>query len=141
MKKIVSAILVTVLVLALGSAAYAYADYGIVVTQNPAGGTWAEGSDASFYAGAQYYSTMEWAFADPCGIEHPVKEFLEMVPGVTVEGEYTTMLTIHNVTDDLDGWAVFCRFHSSIDNTKTRWAFIHVADAVPVYGVNPYLGY
>lgn len=141
MKKIISALLAAVLVLALGTAAYAYADYGIVVTQNPLSGTWAEGENATFSAGAQYYSTMEWTFVDPCGCEHAVQEFLEMVPGVTVEGEYTTMLTIRNVNSDLDGWAVFCGFHSNIDNAKSSWAFIKVSDAVPAYRVNPYWGY
>ena len=138
MKKLVSSILALILVVSAGAVAFAYAEYGIVVTRNPLGGTWAAGETAVFEAEARYYSTMDWVFADPCGIEHSAQEFCELVPGVTVTGECTSMLTIGNVSADLDGWAVYCSFHSSIDNAKTSWAFIRVVDQVPIYGMSPY---
>lgn len=138
MKKLVCLILAVVMLLAAGSVAFAYAEYGIVVTRNPSSGTWAEGETASFEADAQYYSTMDWTFVDPCGIEHSVQEFCEMVPDITVTGEYSSMLSLGSVSADLDGWAVYCSFHSNIDNAKTSWAFIRVVDQVPVYGVPPY---
>ena len=43
-----------------------------------------------------------------------------------------------NIFADLDGWAVYCSFHSNIDNAKTSWAFIRVVDQVPIYGMSPY---
>ena len=46
------------------------------------------------------------------------------------------MLTIHNLDSELNDWAVFCSFHSDIDNSSTKWAFIKVVDAVPTYGMN-----
>lgn len=138
MKKLVSAILVVVLVLALGAAAYA--DYGIVVTRNPVSGTFAAGETACFDVSAQYYSTLDWTFVDPCGGEHSVQEFRSIFPDIFVYGEDTTMLTVSNLSTELDGWAVFCSFHSNIDNARTSWAFFSVADSVPAYGMIPYLG-
>lgn len=144
MKRLVSAVMVVVLVLALSAAAcadYGIGSYGIVITRNPYSGTWAEGESAWFEACAQYYSTMEWTFVDPCGTEHSAQEFRKLFPDVTVEGENTTMLTIHNLNSELNDWAVYCSFHSDIDNSSTKWAFIKVADAVPNYGVDPYPNY
>lgn len=131
MKKTVSIILVLVLLLALS--AVAYADYGILVTKHPTDETHTEGETAWFVSGAQYYNTLDWSFVDPSGREYSVKEFRGMFPYVTVEGENTTTLKVHNLTAELNGWAVFCNFHSDNDNAKTNWAFFHVNAYVPTY--------
>lgn len=141
MKKLVSAAMIIVLILLFGAAAcadYGIGNYGIVITRNPYSGTWAEGESAWFEACAQYYSTADWSFVDPCGIEHSVQDFCRLFPDVTVEGDNTTMLTIHNLNSELNDWAVFCSFHSDIDNSSSKWAFIYVTDAVPMYGMNQY---
>ncbi len=138
MKRIVSALLILVLVLALG--AIAYADYGIVVTKHPTDETRTAGGTAWFVSGAQFYETLDWTFVDPTGHEYTVQQFRNMFPYVTVEGEYSTNLTVRNLSLELNGWAVFCNFHSSADNAKTNWAFFHVntytapAYAAPSYG-------
>lgn len=137
MKKLISVLLSVVLILALGAAAYA--DYGIVITRNPKSGTWAAGESAWFEAGAQYYSTLDWTFADPCGNEHSVEEFRMLFPEVIVDGENTSMLTVSRLTEELNDWAVFCSFHSDIDNAQTSWAFFKVTEPVPGFAVvNPY---
>ncbi len=145
MKKLISAMLIVMLALPVTLTAYA-SNYGIVITRNPYSGTWAEGESAWFEACAQYYSTMEWIFVDPCGTEYTAQEFCRLFPDVTVEGENTTWLTIDNLNSELNDWAVFCSFHSDIDNSSTKWAFISVTETVPAYGVsqygvNPYAGY
>ena len=114
MKKVVSVVLVLVLVLALG--AVAHADFGIVVTKHPTDETRAVGETAWFVSGAQYYTSMDWSFVDPSGRTYTVNEFRNMFPTVTVEGEFTTTLTVKNLSMELNGWAVFCNFHSSGDN-------------------------
>ena len=139
MKKFVSALLAVVLVLTLG--AVAYADYGIVVNRNPVSGTFAAGESACFDVSAKYYSTLDWTFVDPCGGEHSVQEFRSLFPSVFVFGENTTMLTVSNLSTELDDWAVFCSFHSDIDNAKTNWAFFNVVDSLPTYSINPYMAY
>ena len=126
MKNVASVLLVLVLILALGGAAYA--DYGITVTRHPQDEIRAAGETVWFDAGAQFYDTADWTFVDPCGGEHTALEFRGMFPSVTVEGENTTNLTVGNLSTELNGWAVFCSFHSSIDNAKTNWAFFHVTD-------------
>ena len=124
MKRAVSAALVLILVLSLG--ANAFADYGILVTKHPTNGICMAGETVSFVADAQYYNTLNWTFVDPCGKEYSVAEFRNLFPDLTVEGEYTTMLTIRNPSSELNGWAVFCNFHSVIDNARTNWGFFYV---------------
>ena len=131
MKKTVSVIVVLVMLLALS--AVAYADYGILVTKHPTDETRTEGETAWFVSGAQYYNTLDWTFVGPSGREYNVKEFRSMFPYVTVEGENTTTLTVRNLSTDLNGWAVYCSFHSDNDNAKTNWAFFHVYAYVPTY--------
>ena len=137
MKKVVSVVLVLVLVLALG--AVAHADFGIVVTKHPTDETRAVGETAWFVSGAQYYTSMDWSFVDPSGRTYTVNEFRNMFPTVTVEGEFTTTLTVKNLSMELNGWAVFCNFHSSGDNASTNWGFFHVnPSVVPTYTAPTY---
>ena len=131
MKKVVSIFSILTLILALG--AVACADYGILVTKHPTDETRTEGETAWFVSGAQYYDTVDWTFVGPSGREYTVREFRNMFPYVSVEGENSTNLTVRNVSTDLNGWAVFCNFHSSNDNAKTNWAFFHVYAYVPNY--------
>ena len=132
MEKTISVVLVLVLILALS--ATAFADYGIVVTKNPTDETRTSGETAWFVSEAQYYTTLDWTFVDPAGREYTVQEFRNMFPYITVDGEYTTNLTVRNLSTDLNGWAVFCSFHSNMDNAKTSWAFFHVnAYSAPSY--------
>lgn len=128
MKKTVSLILALIFALSLGG--IASADYGIVVTRHPIDGTCIAGETACFFSEAQYYNSMEWTFVDPCGKEYSVSEFRNMFPYLTVEGEYSTMLSVGNTSIELNGWAVFCNFHSAIDNASTNWGFFHVSESV-----------
>ena len=135
MKKAVSVILVLILVLSLGASAFA--DYGILVTRHPCDGNCMAGDTVCFVADARYYGSVEWIFVDPCGTEYSVPEFLNIFPYLTVEGEYTNILTVRNTGTELNGWAVFCRFHSNIDNASTNWGFFHVNDyTAPFYTIS-----
>ena len=137
MKKAVSVLLALVLVQAFS--ATAFADYGIVVTGHPADETRMEGETAWFVSSAKYYTTSDWSFVDPSGRTYTAEEFRSVFPSVIVEGEHTTMLTVGNLNMDLNGWAVFCSFHSSGDNASTNWAFFHVdACPAPAYTVPSY---
>lgn len=137
MKKAFSAVLVIILILAFS--AIACADYGILVTRHPTDGICMAGETVWFTADAQYYSSLDWTFVDPCGTEYSTSEFLCMFPFLTVEGEHTTMLTVRNVSPELNGWAVFCSFHSAVDNAKTNWGFFHVNEyTVPSFAAPAY---
>ncbi len=129
MKKAVSAILVLLLALSLG--ATAFAEYGILVTRHPTDCNCMSGETVCFVSDAKYYSSVDWTFVDPCGTEYSVPEFRNMFPYMSVEGEHTTMLTIRNPGTELNGWAVFCRFHSDIDNASTNWGFFNINEYAP----------
>ncbi len=110
-----------------------------MVTKHPTDETRAVGETAWFVSGAQYYSSLDWSFVDPSGRTYTSAEFRNMFPYVTVEGEYTTTLTVRNLNMELNGWAVFCGFHSNGDNASTNWAFFHVnAYAAPSYTAPTY---
>ena len=144
MKKAVSVILVLILVMSF--APMASADYGILVTRHPSDATCMEGGATWFVSDAQYYSNLDWTFVDPCGTEYSAPEFLSIFPYLTIEGEYTTTLTVGNLSPELNGWAVFCNFHSAVDNARTNWGFFHVDEyATPNYvapdNISPFYNY
>ena len=105
MKKLVSILLVIGIILSLGAAAFAEA-VGITVTRNPVSVSCRAGEMAWFYANADSYETVD---------------------------ENSTSLSVSNVPVEMDGWAVCCRFHNSIDNAGTQWAFFSVSEA-PAFG-------
>ena len=125
MKKLVSAVLVFLMVLTVSTVSFA--DYGIVVTANPKSEAHFAGETACLSAGANFYSTVDWSFVTPSGMELSAQEFRSLFPDVTVEGENTTFLTLRNLSPELNEWAVVCNFHSSIDNAHTSWAFLYVS--------------
>ena len=129
MKKLVSAVLVFLMVLTVSTAAFA--EYGIVVTSNPKSETHLAGETACFSADANFYSMVDWSFITPSGMEFSAQEFRSMFPEVYVDGENTTLLTLRNLSPELNEWAVVCNFHNSIDNAHTSWAFLYVS---PTYG-------
>ena len=78
MKKTVTVVLILILALSLGT--IACADYGILVTKHPADGICMAGETVWFEANAQYYSSLDWTFVDPCGTEYAASEFRSMFP-------------------------------------------------------------
>lgn len=132
MKKIVSVLMVLALVMSLGAVSYADGDLGvtgITVTRNPVSMTCRAGETAWFSASASTFETVDWTFVAPSGAAVSVQEFRNFFPEVIVGGEYTTNLTVSNLSAALNGWAVFCSFHNSIDNASTQWAFFGVYDS------------
>ena len=132
MKKLVSILLVIGIILSLGAAAFAEA-VGITVTRNPVSVSCRAGEMAWFYANADSYETVAWSFIAPSGLEVSLSEFRSLFPIAIVAGENSTSLSVSNVPVEMDGWAVCCRFHNSIDNASTQWAFFSVSEA-PAFG-------
>ena len=141
MKKLTTIILVLVMVLAL--TAGAFADSGIVVTKNPTDENRTVGGTAWFVSGASGYDTLSWMFTDPVGKEYTVQEFRSFFPFATVEGEYTTNLTIRNLDTSMTGWSVYCSFANANGSAETIHASLRVSAYVaptvtePVYN-GPY---
>lgn len=132
MKKFTSVVLVLVLVLALG--ATAFADSGIYITKNPTDEVRSAGGTAWFVSGAANYSSLSWTFMSPDGAKYSVQEFRGRFPYATVEGEFTTNLTIRNLDTEMNGWGVFCTFSNAYGPTDTAMAFLYVSAYVaPTY--------
>ena len=137
MKKLVSVVLVLVMVLALG--ATAFADTGIYVTKNPTDEVRTAGGTAWFISGATNYNTLSWTFMSPDGTKYSVQDFKTRFPYATVEGEYTTTLTVRNLNTDMNRWGVFCTFSNNNGSTDTAMAFLYVsAYAAPTYSQPAY---
>ena len=117
MKKLVSVVLVLVMVLALGVTAFA--DTGIYVTKHPTDEVRAAGGTAWFISGATNYNTLSWTFMSPDGTKYSVQDFRTRFPYATVEGEYTTTLTVRNLNTDMNRWGVFCTFSNNNDTVAT----------------------
>ena len=62
----------------------------------------------------------------PDGTKCSVQEFRDRFPYTTVEGEYTTTLTIRNLGTDMNGWAVYCTFFNGETEVSTTLAFLYV---------------
>ncbi len=139
MKKFVSAVLVLVMVLALG--ATAFADTGIYVTKNPTDEVRAEGGTAWFVSGAMNYNTLSWTFISLDGTKYSVQDFRTRFPYATVEGEYTTTLTVRNLGTEMNGWGVFCTFSNNNGPTDTAMAFLYVSAYVATYSAPVNDGY
>ena len=137
MKKVVSIVLVLVLALALG--ATAFADSGVPITKNPTDEVRNASGTAWFVSGAYNYNSLEWKFMDPNGTFYTVQEFRNRFPYATVEGEYTTNLTIRNLGTDMNGYGVICTFYNNNGPTDTAMAFLYVSPyAAPTYTTPTY---
>ena len=128
MKKAVSVILVLVMILALS--AVAFADSGITVTKNPTNEVRTAGATAWFVSGASSYTSLSWTFLSPEGIRYSVQDFRNRFPYASVEGEYSTTLTIRNLNTDMNNWGAFCTFYSGSASASTAVAYMYVSAAV-----------
>ena len=132
MKKAVSVVLVLVMVLTLGVTAFA--DSGIMITKHPTNEVRTAGGTAWFVSGAASYNSLTWTFQAPDGTQYSVQDFRTRFPYATVEGEYSTTLTIRNLGTDMNGWGVFCSFYNNEGPIDTAMAFLYVSAYVaPTY--------
>ena len=70
-----------------------------------------------------------WHFVSPDGAtDVQYDEAGKLFPGVQIiHGEYSTM-QLKNITKDLDGWKVYCRYSNKAGYTDTEMAKITVTD-------------
>ena len=133
MKKLISVTLILVLVLSLG--ATAFADSGITVTKSPTDEVRSAGNTAWFVSGAYGYSSLNWKFMTPGGEFFSVQDFRSRFPYASVEGEYTTTLTIRNLGTEMNGLGVLCSFSGNGGAVDAQMAFLYVSPcySAPVY--------
>ena len=125
MKKLISVVLVLVLVLSVGTMAFADSK-AINITKSPTDEVRLAGGIAYFTSDANGYSKLAWNFESPDKKAVTVEEFRTRFPYAVVEGENTTTLTVKNVGADMNGWAVFCTFSNGETEVNTTLAFFYV---------------
>ena len=125
MKRLISVVLVLVLVLSVGTLAFAD-NKAINVTKSPTDEVRLAGGIAYFTSAATGYDKLTWNFESPDKKAVTVKEFQTRFPYAVVEGENTTTLTVKNVSADMNGWAVYCTFFNGETQVSTTLAFLYV---------------
>ena len=125
MKRLISVVLVLVLVLSVGTMAFADSK-AINITKNPTDEVRLAGGIAYFTSDANGYSKLAWNFESPDKKAVTVEEFKTRFPYAVVEGENTTTLTVKNLSTDMNGWAVYCTFFNGETEVSTTLAFFYV---------------
>ena len=125
MKKLISVVLILVLVLSVGTMAFADGK-AINITKNPTDEVRLAGGIAYFTSDANGYSKLAWNFESPDKKAVTVEEFRTRFPYAVVEGENTTTLTVKNVGADMNGWAVYCTFSNGETEVNTTLASFYV---------------
>ena len=125
MKKLISVVLVLVLVLSVGTMAFADSK-AINITKSPTDEVRLAGGIAYFTSDATGYSKLAWNFESPDKKAVTVEEFKTRFPYAVVEGENTTTLKVKNVSSDMNGWAVYCSFFNGENEVDTTLAFLYV---------------
>ena len=125
MKKLISVMLILVLVLSVGTIAFAD-NNAVTVTKSPTDEVRFVGDNAIFTAAAAGYSKFSWNFQSPDGKTYTVQDFRNMFPYARVEGDDTATLTVKNVSTAMNGWAVYCAFFCGDTETDTTLAYLYV---------------
>jgi hypothetical protein len=125
MKKLISVVLILVLVLSVGTMAFADSK-AINITKSPTDEVRLAGGIAYFTSDATGYSKLAWNFQSPDKKAVTVEEFRTRFPYAVVEGENTTTLKVKNLSADMNGWAVYCSFFNGEAEVDTTLAFLYV---------------
>ena len=101
-----------------------------VITKSPTDETVKVGGNAYFVANYNNASLARWHFVSPDGTtDVQYDEAGKLFPGVEIiHGEYSTM-QLRNITKDLNGWKVYCRYSNRAGYTDTEMATITVTDS------------
>ena len=126
MKKLVSVVLVLVLVLSVGTLAFADSKTANI-TKSPTDEVRYVGDTAIFKSAATGYDKLTWNFESPDKKAVTVQEFKTRFPYAVIEGENTTTLTVKNLSTDMNGWAVYCTFFNGETEVSTTLAFLYVS--------------
>lgn len=83
----------------------------LLVVRNPTDENRKPGSTANFVANANIRDSMKWVFVSPGGSECSAQEFNALFPASSVSGVYDGVLSVSNVTEDMNGWGAYAIFY------------------------------
>ncbi len=101
----------------------------LTITKNPTSEYHKEGETAYFAAAANAYTSLRWTLVSPNGGEYSTQSFAWMYPNSAISGDYSTMLSISNVTADMSGWGAYCTFYLNDQTARTSTAYLNVQPA------------
>lgn len=78
--------------------------------KHPGGETVTEGGWASFVATAMYANDFQWCFISPDGKNYDIDRTKEKFPGLTVDGNGSGKILVHNIPLEMNGWKAACKF-------------------------------
>ena len=97
----------------------------LTITKNPTNENKKQGGTAYFVACSNIYDSLTWTFVGPDGGQYSVQNFARMF-NASVSGEYSTTLSIANVTRDMNGWGAYCTFYYSGQTARTSTAYMYI---------------
>ena len=104
----------------------------LLITKNPTNENRKPGSTALFVAGANAINSLTWTFVSPNGGEYSVQSFAWNFPNARVSGQYSTTLSVANVSPDMNRWGVYCTFYYNNQTARTSTAYINmISDPTP----------
>ena len=126
MRKFISVLLAVIILSSI--AAFATADFnGIVITKNPTDEEVWCGEPATFVAKASNYDSMSWKIVSPDGGSSvDAVNAGDHFEGVYVSGSGSNALTIHNISDTMNGWRVIAVFNGEGGPVSSEAATITV---------------
>ena len=98
----------------------------LMITRNPTDENRKVGSTARFVANANVQDSAEWTFVAPWGSTCSWQDFDSSFPGSPVSGVYGGVVSIENVTEDMDGWGAFCTFTYEAQTVTSTTGYIHI---------------
>lgn len=101
----------------------------LTITKNPTSEYRKEGETAYFVAAANTYTSLRWTIVSPDGGEYTTQTFAWLFPNASVTGDYSTMLTIGNVSTNMSGWGAYCTFYLNEQTARTSTAYLSVQAA------------
>ena len=96
------------------------------ITKNPTNENKKVGGTALFVACANAFESLNWTLVSPYGGEFSVQNFRNSFLTANVTGEYSTTLSIANVSSDMNGWGAYCTFYYRGQTARTTTAYIYV---------------
>ena len=111
------------------------------VTKNPTNENRTQGETALFVSCANAYESLSWTLVAPSGGEYSVQNFRSVFGNANVTGEYSTTLSIANVSTDMDGWGAYCTFYYKGQTARTTTAYVYVTAKQSAAPSGNYSGY
>ena len=102
----------------------------LTITKNPTNENKKVGGNAIFVACANAYESLNWTFVSPDGGEYTPANFVSG-SNASVDGQYSTTITVYNLESWMDGWGAYCTFYFKGQSARTSTAYMYVSGNPP----------